>query len=288
MSKLLGDVLAGMDNSLKSYGFSGAKDITLQQEGDSSFAEISGSKGDLRLEHEGVKLILTTSDEATPLMVTLLDPETADKNDVQSAARECSEALRERFGKKSVKQNKGNPANKTVSAAQAKAGLAAFDANTLANRLTALFPALRAAYDENLKQNGEFFAEEFFKKQGGAKPILDAINRRDKQKLKRLFNMLNDIYENGNADVQSVIAVTILGQLNNDEEKIADIIDFMCDDMKTPVIYVNRFLATAKGKRYLKKMENPPKYKPPKQKKSFLSEIMAAGQAGQPQAPMPF
>ncbi|MDR3345477.1 MAG: hypothetical protein LBT21_07835 [Oscillospiraceae bacterium] len=286
--QLLNIVIAALDESLKRSGFDGAKGVSVQEDGDAFFAEISGGNAALRLEHTGVKLIFsaTEGDETKELLVTLLDPETAEKADAQSAARECAEALRERYGKKKGIQDKKT--NKTVSSAQAKAGLTAFDPNTLANRLSVLFPELRPSYQENLDRYGEFFSEQFFRKQGGAKPILAVIRARDSQKVKRLFNLFNDIYENGTSEVQSVIVVSILGQLGNNEELLSYLLDYMCDDMQSPVIQVNRYLATAKGKRALKKIENPPKYKPPKKKKSFLSDLMAAGAAQGPQAPMPF
>ncbi|MDR1409539.1 MAG: hypothetical protein LBJ12_04585 [Oscillospiraceae bacterium] len=286
--QLLNTVLSALDEPLKRNGFEGAKGVNVQEDGDAIFAEFSGESATLRLEQSGVKLILTATEEdaSRELLVTLLDPETAEKADAQSAARECAEALRERYGKK--KGTQGKKGSKTVSAAQAKAGITAFDPNTLANRLSVLLPELRPAYQENIDRNDEFFSEEFFKKQGGAKPILAAIRTRDNQKIKRIFNLLNDIYENGTSEVQSVIAVTIFGQLNNDEEALSYLLDYMCDDMQSPVIQINRFLATSKGKRALKLMDNPPKYKPPKKKKSFLSDLMAQSAAQGPQAPMPF
>ncbi|MDR1805745.1 MAG: hypothetical protein LBQ80_03105 [Clostridium sp.] len=287
--QLLNNVVSAMGDALKKNDFF-AEDATVADEDGEVFIVIPGKTDSLRVDSTGVKLILSSVDEdgkQKALLTTLLDPETADKKDCQSAARECAEVLRERYGKNDgeAKQSK----NKTVSTAQAKAGLAAFDPNTLANKLSALFPELRAAYQENLDRHGEFFSEEFFKKQHGAEPILAVIRRRDNQRVKKLFSLLNDIYENGTSEVQSVIVVSILGQLNNDEELIAYLLDYMCDDMQAPVIHVNRLLATAKGKRLLKKMENPPKYKPPKKKKSFMSDLMAQSAAqGGAQTPMPF
>ncbi|MDR0884589.1 MAG: hypothetical protein LBN05_08300 [Oscillospiraceae bacterium] len=287
-AQLLNEVASAMADALKKYGFSPPKALTLQEDGDALFAEIPGEKGTLRLSHSLVKLTVTVTSKDTEaeLLVTLLDPETAEKRDAQSAARECAEALREQYGLKNIQTDKKN---KTVSAAQAKAGIVAFDPNTLADRLSVLIPELRPLYKKNLDEFGEFFSEEFFQKQGGAKPVLDVIRQRDKQKVKKIFSLLNDIYENGTSEVQSVICVSILGQLGNDEELLLYLTDYMCDDMQSPVIEVNRYLAGAKGKRARKKMENPPKYKPPKEKKGFLQELMAQSAAQQGgAAPMPF
>ena len=49
--------------------------------------------------------------------------------------------------------------------------------------------------------------------------------------MKKLFGLLNEIYEDGTNDIQGLIAVSILGALNNDQELLANCVDFMCKDM---------------------------------------------------------
>ena len=94
--------------------------------------------------------------------------------------------------------------------------------------------------------------------------------------MKKMFQILNEIYEDGTNDTQSLIAVTILGKLNNDQILLARCVDYMSETMAPPVIEVNKFLTTSAGKRAQKKLENPPAYKPKKQKKSFLDKAMAS------------
>ena len=96
--------------------------------------------------------------------------------------------------------------------------------------------------------------------------------------MKKLFQILNEIYEDGTNDTQSLIAVTILGELNNDQILLANCVDYMSQTMAPPVIEVNKYLATASGKRARKKLLNPPAYKPKKQKKQgFMDKMMSAG-----------
>ena len=95
--------------------------------------------------------------------------------------------------------------------------------------------------------------------------------------MKRLFNLLNEIYEDGTNETQSLIAVTILGAMNNDQEMLAACVDYMSDDMMSPVINVNKYLASAGGKGARMRLENPPKYKPAKAKKKGIMSMLGNG-----------
>ena len=93
--------------------------------------------------------------------------------------------------------------------------------------------------------------------------------------MKKLFNILNEIYDDGSSEVQDIIAVTILGELNNDTELLATCVDYMNDSMAPVVIAVNKYLASPGGKKARKKMLNPPPYKPKKEKKKgFMASLM--------------
>ena len=109
--------------------------------------------------------------------------------------------------------------------------------------------------------------------------VFEVKNGVQKQTMKKLFQILNEIYEDGTNDTQSLIAVTILGELDNDQVLLARCVDYMSETMAPPVIEVNKFLATSKGKKAQEKMENPPPYKPKKKKKKqgFLSQMLSGG-----------
>ncbi|HZK38880.1 MAG TPA: hypothetical protein VFD23_01860, partial [Clostridia bacterium] len=75
------------------------------------------------------------------------------------------------------------------------------------------------------------------------------------------------IYEDGTNEIQSLIAVSILGSLGNDQDLLANCVDYMSKDMLSPVIQVNKFLASKSGKGAKMRLENPPPYKPKKAKR---------------------
>ena len=109
--------------------------------------------------------------------------------------------------------------------------------------------------------------------------MLRIIEKGDKTQLNRLFGLFNDVYENGVNDVQSLICVTILGAL--DEVLLARCADYMSADLAPVAIRVNRYLASGAGKSARMRLENPPLYKPKKQKKQgLLSQMMGGGGGG--------
>ncbi len=109
--------------------------------------------------------------------------------------------------------------------------------------------------------------------------MIEAIKETKPATMKKLLQTLNEIYEDGTNDTQSLIAVTILGAMNNDQILLARCVDYMSETMAPPVIEVNKFLATRKGRKAQEKMQNPPPYKPKKKKKKpgFLSQMMSGG-----------
>ena len=185
---------------------------------------------------------------------------------------EFSETLVEHFGTKNQKPTK-QKLPQPVSKAAAKSGAVSYDPNTLANRFTAIYPELREEYKTNCEQYGQFLPEDFFMNHG-TPVVLATIKENDPVKMRKLFNLLNDIYEDGTNEVQSLIAVTILGAMNNDQEMLAACVDYMCEDMMGPVINVNKYLASKGGKSARMRLENPPKYKPEKAKKNGMASML--------------
>ena len=107
------------------------------------------------------------------------------------------------------------------------------------------------------------------------KYIIETIRYNDQKTIKKLFKILSDIYENGTNDVQDLVVVTILGELNNEQELIdrclAEITD---DDFAQTIIAVNKYLASPAGKKAKELMKNPPAYKPPKKKTGGMMSSM--------------
>lgn len=274
-----------LEATLTSLGFEKCADEN-SQEG-KLVLKYSGEKGAVSLEYNENKFMIFTGETADTtdkrISASLLD-EDASAGDIRSVISEAKETLNEKFAKKTAIQKKSvQKAAQTVSKAAVKNG-SFYDANTLASKLCLVFPELRPYYKDNLNEYGEFMGEEFFTKYGTEK-VITAIKENNPQTMKKLFQVLNEIYEDGTNDTQSLIAVTILSNLNNDKILLARCVDYMSETMAPPVIEVNRYLASPAGKKAKKKLENPPAYKPKKEKKpGIFAQAMAQQGGGMPPA----
>ncbi len=281
-------ILDGIGQELTNLGFSAYKNENgdfITEADEKITARYTGEKGVIAVSYEDGKVILYSGEnletpEETPkkLSASLLD-ENADSRDVRYVVNELNDTLYSKFAKKTIAPKKAvqQKATQTVSKAAVKHG-SFYDPNTLASKLCLVFPELRPAYKENLAAYGEFLAEKFFDDYGTAK-VIGAIKENDPQTMKKLFQVLNEIYEDGTSEVQDVIAVTVLGALNNDQILLARCVDYMSTTMAPPVIEVNKLLAKSKKARKL--LENPPAYKPKKEKKQgILSQAMSQSGGG--------
>ncbi len=211
----------------------------------------------------------------------LLDTETADDKDIRSISGDVSDTIMSKFCK-SASAPQRVKAPKTVSKAAARSGQVYYDANTLASRLTnSLYPQFRAEYNANINKYGTFLPEDFFA-QGCTQAIMDTIRRNNPAEMKKLFDLLNEIYLDATNETQSIIVVTILGELGSDQTLLANCVDYMNDDLMGPVIKVNKYLHSASGKSAREKLKNPPAYKPKKVKKPGLFERMMNSQQNTP------
>lgn len=277
----------------ESLGFSayksGADFITEEENG--LWARFTGEKGVFAVNLNEEKVTLFTGEDAenpteTPkkVSVCLFDADISEK-DLKYVTGDFCETLRKLYSDKPAAPTKKQQqkATQTVSKAAVKNG-SFYDPTTLASKLCIVFPELRPYYKENIDTYGEFLAEEFFTKYG-TKKVIDAIKQNNPQTMKKLFQVLNEIYEDGTNDTQSLIAVTIMGELGNDQILLAQCVDYMSETMAPPVIEVNKYLASLSGKKAKKKLLNPPAYKPKKQKKpGMFAQAMA--QSGGPMPPM--
>ncbi len=282
----LADVVAGLSETVKECGFSV---VTPENVSNGELPAVTDSgriiikyKGEnkaLKIEHFNDRITLfgaskegeILESDYSKLMVSLLDEESCDLKGIKYVVNEFAETLVEHFGTKDIKPTK-TKLPQPVSKAAAKSGSVSYDPNTLANRFTAIYPELREEYKANCEKYGQFLAEDFFVNHGTA-VALETIRENNPVKMKKLFNLLNDIYEDGTNETQSLIVVTILGQMDNDQEMLANCVDYMCDDMTSPVINVNRYLASKAGKSAKMRLENPPKYKPKKKKAGVATRL---------------
>ncbi len=247
----------------------------------------SGDKGAVVLENSDSKFIIFSGESvdtaSKKLSVSLLEDD-ASASDIKFIVSEAKETLNEKFAaKKAIAAKKSSQKTpQTVSKAAVKNG-SFYDANTLASKLCLVFPEMREQYKATLAEYGEFYGEDFFRDCATPR-IIAAIKENNPATMKKLFQVLNEIYEDGTNDTQSVIAVSILGELNNDQILLARCVDYMSETMAPPVIEVNRYLSSIAGKKAKKKLLNPPAYKPKKPKKQ--SAFMQAMNEGMAQAPI--
>lgn len=286
MNENFRNVLDGLGQEMSKLGFNAYKDENgdfISDENGVLTAKYTGEKGVVAVSYSDGKVSLFSggngeNPDETPnkLSVTLLD-ENSDSKDVKYVINEFADTLDKKFSAKVAAVKKPvQKAPQTVSKTAVKNG-SFYDANTLASRLCLIFPELRPYYKENIAAYGEFLGEEFFSKYGTEK-ILGAIKENDPQTMKKLFQLLNEVYEDGTNDTQSLIAVSILGGLDNDQILLARCVDYMSTTMAPPVIEVNKYLASMKGKKAKKKLKNPPAYKPKKQKKQgMFAQAMSQG-----------
>ena len=206
----------------------------------------------------------------------LLDLESFEERDIKSLCNEICDTVGSSYGKK-ARQVAAKKAPQTISKSAAKNGTE-YDANTLASRISTLYPELKDAYKENFQTYDEFLGDDFFVNHAN-KYIIETIRNNDSQQMKKLFKILSEIYENGSNDVQDLVVVTILGELDNDEKLIATCRDYITDeDFYETLVAVNKYLATPAGKKAKELMKNPPAYKPPKKKDGgMMSQMMSGG-----------
>ena len=239
----------------------------------------TGQKGTIKIEYFEEKISLfcslaqedtAVSDDFKNMFTTLFDPEKADDKSIKYIVTEIADGIKTAYSD-SKKSKEKLP--KPISKSAAQKGSVYYDLVTLGSRFVQIYPELRDAYRENIETYGEFLADDFFINHGNA-AFRETVKENNPQKMKKLFNMLNDIYNNGLNQTQSVIAVTILGSLYDDKQLLANCVDYM-EDMSLCVIEINKLM---KRSSWRSKLAHPPVYKPKKQKKkNVMSSLMNGG-----------
>lgn len=282
-------LLKGISPAMEKCGFTasrrdGARTPVYQREA-ASVMDFTGEKGIARFVFNSDRLHLLFAENGVQLeddSMFKLDTTYLyvlgeyDEKDLRSLTNEISDYMCETFiDKKNSAAKMKKPS--TVSRTSVKSGLLSYDPVTLASKLAGMFPELKEPLAKNIADYGEFLCEDFFVNH--AAPLcLDVIKSNDQQKMKKLFNILGEIYEDGTNEVQSVIAVSVLGDVNDDPELVQRMLPYLTDTMLEPVLAVGKRLATVKSARM--RLENPPKYKPKKQKKPGLMQQLLGGSTG--------
>ncbi len=250
--------------------------LPVATDGQKSYIMYRGDKGRIRIEYESQKLALfcataeeneAPDDDMPRASLSLLDLDEFDERDLKYIFEEYIDTITKTFtSKHALRQNNPNKLPTPVSKSQAKSGALSYDAATLGLRFTTIYPELREEYKQNIAEYGEFLAEDFFVNYGN-NVVISTIRQNDKLKMRKLFNLLDEIYEDGTNDTQSLIAVTILGSIANDAKLVENATPYFSESMEEPVTEVIKYLSSNKSKSVRMRLENPPLYKPKKQKK---------------------
>lgn len=272
-------ILKGCTEKLSENGFELVTPVT--EEDETAFAEFKKNDLTLRLlSHDNLLDVMEKVEDGEFVKTesNLLDLETYEERDIKSLCNEINDTVATSHGKKAKQVAKKAP--QTISKSAAKNG-ASYDANTLASRISTLYPELKDAYKENFQKYDEFLGEDFFVNHAN-EYIMQTIRSNDGQQLKKLFKILSDIYENGSNDVQDLVVVTILGEIDNDKELLDKCREYITDDdFYDTLVAVNAYLASPAGKKARALLENPPAYKPPKKKKGGMMNSLMGMQTPQ-------
>lgn len=240
----------------------------------SSYLSYSGEKGKIRVLFNENKIRLLVADKEakseddsdyTLLASFLLVLYEYDTRDVKSIVNEMVENLEEAYSPKQVAKRQQNvKVQATVSRSAVKNGSLLYDPATLAVRLATLYPELKEEYKANVEKYDEFLCEDFFINNVNPR-VYATIKENNPQKMKKLFGILNEIFEDGTNEVQDVIVVTMLASYNYEGEMFQNVLKYTGDSLVEPFVRVYKHLKSSRSSRM--RLENPPKYKPKKKKK---------------------
>lgn len=248
-----------------------------------SYLQYSGDKGKIRILFNDNKIRLLTgekdaasADDSDYTLVAsyLLILDEYDSKDVKSVINEITENLTEAYSPKQIaKRQQQIKAQATVSRSAVKNGSLLYDPATLAVRLATLYPEIKEEYKAHLEKYDEFLCEDFFVNNVNPR-VYATIRENNPVKMKKLFGILNEIYDDGTNEVQDIIIVTMLASYNYEGDMLQTVLKYVSDTVVEPFIRVNKILKSSRGARL--RLENPPKYKPKKQKKkkSMMSSLM--------------
>ena len=246
---------------------------------DDSDLVFSGPKGDVTLKIEDKILSVVCKrlgDEEKTVAQILYNIEDEEWNpkDTKSVANEIAICVSEHFNTQLIfdtQENKKNDKNKAevdtereeaiAKKKSKKESVVTYEPINLANRIENIYPELKGQLDANVELYEVFLPEEYF--ENVATPlILESIRKADRPVMKKLFNAFNIFYEEGAKDVQSLVAVSILGVHFAEEPELYDnSVEFMEDDLRDAIEPIVKYLKTSAGKKRIREFYNPKAYK---------------------------
>ncbi len=101
-----------------------------------------------------------------------------------------------------------------------------------AQKLGEQFPEFREAYQEHLAYYEELLGHVFFGGEtllGVLEPLLKT--NQEKEKIRRYIDFVEDMYANGDDDVQNIVEVTILECLGDDETVLRNAFTYFSEEL---------------------------------------------------------
>lgn len=291
LNSLFSTLYAELAATMEKHGFSADRPENFEKgttpvftRDTASFLSYSGEKGKIRVLFNDNKIRLLTAekdaasedDSAYTLIASfLIVLDEYELRDVKSTVNELIENIDEAYSPKQIAKRQQNvKAQATVSRAAVKNGSLMYDPTTFAIRLAELYPELKEEYKAHIGIYDEFLCEDFFINNVNPK-VWNTLKENNPQKMKKLFNIINEIYLDGTNEVQDVIVVTVLSSFDYEPDMLKTVLGYVNDSLVEPFIRVNKHLKSSKTARL--RLENPPKYKPKKnkKKKSAVGSILS-------------
>lgn len=157
------------------------------------------------------------------ISIWLFDPETDEPKELRSVSNEFQDTIDDAIkGKTKINVQRDDiRAPKNV-----KVNYEAFCQKTIE-----VFPAFGEIYDANIEHYGKLNPDEFAKQSLG-KYMVEMLSMKKNAQLKRLFEFLNNMFDKGDDDVQSIVVVTLFEMLldNEEHEQLAE--KYMSDNIR--------------------------------------------------------
>lgn len=269
--KIIEKNLSSINDELNFREIANGKENAITFEGDKGLYRVAFEEEASIIAFECADIPEGDEPEFKSISRSLFDLETYNERDAKSISNEIADEISTMYkSRKKVDLDKVKMP-KAVSRAKAKNGMVSYDADSLANRFGTLYPDMKDAVKANIAKYGEFLPETFFCEIGTEK-VIDIIANGSETEQKKLFKMLNEVYEDGTNEVQDIIGVTILGEMKNDAKLMETADKYMSEYMSGPVHEINKI--TAKNNSLTKKLKNPPPYKPKKKKNNVMQNAL--------------
>lgn len=241
-----------------------------EEDGDIKY---SGDNKDviLRKENDILSIICVKGVEEKVVSKVYFDYDAEDWNnkDTKYVANEICESVAGFFGtklvldssdsKKNDKQSKADKKEETPAQKKKakKESVVTYEAINLANRMENIYPQIKGKMDEHMDKYDLFIEEDYF--QEIVTPlVVETIKNEDRPVMKKIFNAFNIFYEEAEKDVQSLVAVSILGvNFAKDPSLFEKSESYMEENLLGAIKPIMDYLRSPAGKRKLKAFDNP-------------------------------